>query len=109
MLALMATLPGVPLYRALGFREQEQSVVTMPDGVIHSVAMDRPIQRPTEPYAHGGGHCWTGAIPLPFRIRDATRSTQMSKIAISRRFARPPLHCGEGAREAFETGDLRGL
>lgn len=25
MLALMATLPGVPLYRALGFREQEQS------------------------------------------------------------------------------------
>jgi len=52
MLALMATLPGVPLYRAFGFHERDRSVVTMPDGVtIPCVAMDRPIQRPTEPFA----------------------------------------------------------
>jgi len=45
-LALMATLPGLPLYRAFGFRAREHSVVTMPDGVtIPCVAMDRSIQR----------------------------------------------------------------
>lgn len=37
-------LPGVPLYRAFGFREVERSTVTMPDGVsIEGVAMERPI------------------------------------------------------------------
>jgi GNAT superfamily N-acetyltransferase len=43
-LDLMATLPGVPLYRAFGFREIERVVLTMPDGVaIEGVAMERPI------------------------------------------------------------------
>ncbi|UVS79864.1 Acetyltransferase (GNAT) family protein [Actinokineospora sp. UTMC 2448] len=30
---LMATLPGVPLYRAYGFREVERTAIPMPDGV----------------------------------------------------------------------------
>jgi GNAT superfamily N-acetyltransferase len=43
-LDLMATLPGVPLYQAFGFREVERVPVTMPDGVtIDGVVMDRPI------------------------------------------------------------------
>jgi GNAT superfamily N-acetyltransferase len=43
-LALMATLPGEPLYRAFGFQEVERSMLTMPDGVeIEGVAMERPI------------------------------------------------------------------
>jgi len=43
-LALMATLPGEPLYRAFGFRELERVPVTMPDGVVLAgVAMERPI------------------------------------------------------------------
>ncbi len=43
-LALMATLPGVPLYRSFGFTEVETTTVTMPDGVvIATVAMQRPI------------------------------------------------------------------
>jgi GNAT superfamily N-acetyltransferase len=45
-LDLGATLPGVALYRAFGFREVEPFVVTMPDGVtIDAVAMERPIDR----------------------------------------------------------------
>ncbi|MDB4881568.1 MAG: Acetyltransferase family protein [Gemmatimonadetes bacterium] len=32
-LELMATLPGEPLYRALGFREEERVELTLPDGV----------------------------------------------------------------------------
>lgn len=41
-LALMATLPGEPLYRAFGFRELERSTVRMPDGVpLECVAMER--------------------------------------------------------------------
>jgi GNAT superfamily N-acetyltransferase len=48
-LALMATLPGEPLYRAFGFRETHRESVTMPDGVeLECVAMERPI-------APGGG------------------------------------------------------
>jgi GNAT superfamily N-acetyltransferase len=44
MLALMATLPGEPLYRAFGFRETGRSTVTMPDGVVvECVAMERAI------------------------------------------------------------------
>jgi GNAT superfamily N-acetyltransferase len=44
MLALMATLPGEPLYRAFGFREVGRSMLTMPDGVeLQGVAMQRPI------------------------------------------------------------------
>lgn len=43
-LDLMATLPGVPLYQAFGFREVERVGITMPDGVtITGVVMDRPI------------------------------------------------------------------
>jgi GNAT superfamily N-acetyltransferase len=43
-LDLGATLPGVGLYRAFGFREVEPFVVTMPDGVtLDAVAMERPI------------------------------------------------------------------
>jgi GNAT superfamily N-acetyltransferase len=42
-LTLMATLPGVPLYRAYGFREVERTIVTMPDGVtIEGAVMERP-------------------------------------------------------------------
>ena len=44
-LDLMATLPGVPLYRAFGFRELDRVEITMPDGVtIAGVVMDRPIE-----------------------------------------------------------------
>ena len=43
-LALGATLPGEPLYRALGFNELERFSVTMPDGVsVEAVAMARPL------------------------------------------------------------------
>jgi GNAT superfamily N-acetyltransferase len=45
-LDLMATLPGVPLYRAFGFRDIEPAVLTMPDGVtIDAVVMERPVER----------------------------------------------------------------
>jgi len=45
MLALMATLPGVPLYEAFGFVETGRAVLTMPDGVaIDGVEMERPIR-----------------------------------------------------------------
>jgi GNAT superfamily N-acetyltransferase len=43
-LVLGATLAGVPLYSAFGFREIERGPVTMPDGVIvEVVTMRRPI------------------------------------------------------------------
>jgi GNAT superfamily N-acetyltransferase len=43
-LDLGATLPGVPLYRAFGFREVEPFVLTMPDGVtLGAVTMERRI------------------------------------------------------------------
>jgi GNAT superfamily N-acetyltransferase len=43
-LALMATLPGEPLYRAFGFEELRRERVTLPDGVaIECVAMERPV------------------------------------------------------------------
>ena len=43
-LALMATLPGEPLYRAAGFRELERVEITLPDGVVLAgVAMERAI------------------------------------------------------------------
>jgi GNAT superfamily N-acetyltransferase len=42
--ALMATLPGVPLYLANGFRELERMTLTLPDGVeLDGVLMERPI------------------------------------------------------------------
>jgi len=43
-LDLMATLPGVALYLAFGFREVERTVITMPDGVAtEAVMMERAI------------------------------------------------------------------
>ena len=42
-LALMATLPGEPLYRAYGFRETSRTMVRLPDGTeLDGVAMERP-------------------------------------------------------------------
>ena len=42
--ALMATLPGVPLYEAFGFAEVKAVDLPMPDGVVLAgVAMERPI------------------------------------------------------------------
>jgi GNAT superfamily N-acetyltransferase len=42
--ALMATLPGVPLYKAFGFTEVEAAELTLPDGVVlGAVAMERPV------------------------------------------------------------------
>ncbi|GAA1549521.1 GNAT family N-acetyltransferase [Kribbella hippodromi] len=44
-LALMATLPGVPLYKAYGFTEVEPAQLPMPDGtLLAGVAMERPIE-----------------------------------------------------------------
>jgi GNAT superfamily N-acetyltransferase len=44
-LALMATLPGVPLYKAFGFTEVESVQLPMPDGtMLAGVAMERPIE-----------------------------------------------------------------
>jgi GNAT superfamily N-acetyltransferase len=43
-LDLGATLPGVALYQAFGFREVEPFVVTMPDGVtLDAIVMERAI------------------------------------------------------------------
>lgn len=43
-LALMATMPGLPLYFAYGFEALEHQDVEMPDGVtIPCVAMEKPI------------------------------------------------------------------
>lgn len=43
-LDLMATLPGVPLYEAFGFRAVDRLAIPMPDGVtIDGVVMERPI------------------------------------------------------------------
>ena len=47
---LMATLPGVPLYRALGFVDRESVNVPLPDGLsLPCVRMDRPIGTGTAP------------------------------------------------------------
>ncbi len=44
-LALMATLPGVPLYVAFGFSPLEQVEITMEDGVtLEGVSMERAIE-----------------------------------------------------------------
>jgi N-acetylglutamate synthase-like GNAT family acetyltransferase len=43
-LALVATMPGVPLYLAYGFERLEEVDVAMPDGVtIPCVSMEKPI------------------------------------------------------------------
>jgi GNAT superfamily N-acetyltransferase len=47
-LALMATLPGRPLYEAYGFRPTGEADVRMPDGqVIACVAMEKPVDLPS--------------------------------------------------------------
>ncbi len=44
-LALLATLPGLPLYQAYGFEAQETVEVALEDGVrLECVAMEKPIQ-----------------------------------------------------------------
>jgi GNAT superfamily N-acetyltransferase len=46
-LELMATLPGVPLYRACGFRERERITDMLPDGTtIEFVRMERSTAEP---------------------------------------------------------------
>lgn len=43
-LALMATLPGVPLYKSFGFTELGAEKLTMPDGVVlDGIAMQRSV------------------------------------------------------------------
>jgi len=43
---LVATMPGVPLYRALGFLDVEPVDVPLPDGLtLPCIRMDRPISR----------------------------------------------------------------
>ncbi len=43
-LALMATLPGVPLYERYGFQPIESTFITLPDGVeMACVAMEKPV------------------------------------------------------------------
>ena len=44
-LTLMATLPGVPFYQALGFAPDEDVVDTLPDGTpLRFVRMSKPIE-----------------------------------------------------------------
>ena len=46
-LELVATLPGEPLYRALGFVQLERTVATLPDGeMLPVVHMTRPLSAP---------------------------------------------------------------
>ncbi len=53
-LTLMATLPGVPLYLAFGFRAVDRVDLTLPDGVVVAgVAMERPIAPARAPRAKG--------------------------------------------------------
>lgn len=48
MLELMATLPGEPLYRALGFTQLEREDVRLPDGeMLPVVRMARPLGPPS--------------------------------------------------------------
>jgi GNAT superfamily N-acetyltransferase len=43
-LVLMATLPGVPLYRSFGFRELRRTRVPLPNGVVlDGVSMEYPL------------------------------------------------------------------
>ncbi|HEY0453677.1 GNAT family N-acetyltransferase [Actinophytocola sp.] len=45
-LVLMATLPGVPLYRSFGFRELSRIDVPLPNGIVlDGVSMEYPLSR----------------------------------------------------------------
>ncbi len=47
-LVLMATLPGVPLYRSFGFREVGPARIPLPNGVVlGGVSMEYPLSPPT--------------------------------------------------------------
>jgi GNAT superfamily N-acetyltransferase len=55
-LELMATLPGEPLYRALGFAQLERAVAPLPDGeMLPEVHMARTLSAPSRP--EPGGAC----------------------------------------------------
>ena len=50
-LVLMSTLPGLPLYRAYGFRSLEEVEITLPNGVkLPCVSMDKPIDPRCAPH-----------------------------------------------------------
>ena len=52
-LTLMATIPGVPLYLAFGFRAVERVELSLPDGVVVTgVAMERSIEPSGSVAAH---------------------------------------------------------
>jgi hypothetical protein len=69
LLDLGATLPGVPLYRAFGFREIEPFVVTMSDGVtLDALAMERsivPPERAISAVLGGSAGCTPGVHKQP--------------------------------------------
>jgi GNAT superfamily N-acetyltransferase len=61
-LALVATMPGLPLYLAYGFRSLEKVEVAMPDGVtIACVSMEKQIDAPTTSSARAQTTSPTGA------------------------------------------------
>lgn len=48
-LVLMATLPGVPLYRSFGFREVRRVDVPLPNGVVlDGVSMEYPLDQASD-------------------------------------------------------------
>ena len=48
-LALAATLPGVPLYRAFGFQERERFEIPLPDGLkLPVIQMEREVEESRE-------------------------------------------------------------
>jgi GNAT superfamily N-acetyltransferase len=60
-LELMATLPGEPLYRALGFSQLERAVVALPDGAMLPVVhMARRLSAPPMPAPGGASDCGGG-------------------------------------------------
>jgi GNAT superfamily N-acetyltransferase len=57
-LALMATMPGLQLYRSWGFGDEQPQNLVMPDGVlVPGVAMTRPVTPACQTNAHAkAGH-----------------------------------------------------
>ena len=46
-LVLMATMPGVPLYRSFGFRDVRRTDVPLPNGVVlDGLSMEYPLESP---------------------------------------------------------------